>query len=141
MSIVGNDPWGVGGRETQLCSRSITEGIMPQMAYQPKNARYYRLWAADCERAAENDATTPAERAIMLHCAARWLWLADYHTSPPVPVQETNRDGGRGTSRQSAGIEWQMIGIINPAIRHRALKLIDELEGETWAPDYGDATE
>ena len=77
----------------------------------------------------------------MLHCAARWLWLADYHTSPPVPVQETNRDGGRGTSRQSAGIEWQMIGLINPAIRHRALKLVDELEAEPRELDNDDTIE
>ena len=104
MSIVGNDPWGVGGRETQLCSRSITEGIMPQMAYQPKNARYYRLWAADCERAAENDATTPAERAIMLHCAARWHTLADYHGAPPRFEKGENRDKGRRTSRRSTEI-------------------------------------
>ena len=114
---------------------------MPQMAYQPKNARYYRLWAADCERAAENDATTPAERAIMLHCAARWHWLADHHSAPRAPEQERDRDSGRGTSRQSSGIEWQMIGITNPAIRHRALKLVDELEAEPRALDNGDANE
>jgi|SwirhirootsSR2_FD_contig_71_948280_length_580_multi_2_in_0_out_0_1 hypothetical protein len=114
---------------------------MPQMAYQPKNARYYRLWAADCERAAENDATTPAERAIMLHCAARWLWLADYHGAPTPPEQDRDRDSGRGSSRRSAGIEWQVIGIINPAIRHRALKLVDELEAEPRAFDNGDAEE
>jgi len=114
---------------------------MQHMAYHPKNARYYRLWAADCEHAADNDATTPAERAIMLHCAARWHWLADYHSAPPGPEQERDRDSGRGASRRSSGIEWQMIGIINPAIRHRALKLVDELEAEPRALDNGDAAE
>ena len=111
------------------------------MTYRPKNPWYYRLRATECELAADDTATTQAERAIMLHCAARWLWLADYHSTPPVPVQETNRDSGRGASRRSAGIEWQMIGLINPPIRHRALKLIDELEAEAWAPDNGDANE
>jgi hypothetical protein len=74
------------------------------MAYYPKNARYYRLWAADCERAADNDATTPAERAIMLHCAARWHILADYHGAPPLSEKGESRDKGRRTSRRSTEI-------------------------------------
>ena len=47
------------------------------MTCRPKNRSYYRSRAIDCETAAFDEATTEAEQAILLHCAARWHRLAN----------------------------------------------------------------
>ena len=77
---------------------------MRHVTYRPKNPWYYRLRATECELAADDTATTQAERAIMLHCAARWHIFADYHGAPPLSEKGESRDKGRRTSRRSTEI-------------------------------------
>ena len=74
------------------------------MPYRSKNFSYYQLRAADCLNAADNIATTPAERAILLHCAARWQAQARHHEKLPSSKKEKRRDTGRRAPRGSGEV-------------------------------------